>query len=309
MYVRLLDGDKLYTVRRGTGATFSDDAKWVAYFVAPVASSRGRGGQTAGLVPVNTPRALHVLNLVTGTKDSMQLNGTFRFAKGSAFLTIKKNKPGSQVEFEGADLILRDLRSGNSLNFGNVDEFAFNDAGTLLAYVVDAANRQGNGLFLYDVARGTVTPLNSQPLEYNQLTWDRSGTALAVLKGERKKGSIQRENTLLVYTGVGTPKQAVVELDPAQEKVLPDGFVISELAAITFARDGSRVFFGLKEQEAEETGRASRRRTSMSGIGRMKTCSRCKWCAPSRIAASPMAQRSTWPRRSSCVLLTRTCVP
>ena len=259
MYVKLLDGDKLYTAPRGTGAAFSDDAKWVAYFVAPPASGRGgggrggRGGQAGGAAPgANVNRGLHLLNLVTGAKDSMQVNGNFRFSKGSAFLTIKKNKPATQTDFEGTDLILRDLRNGNSLNFGNVDEFSFNDAGTMLAYVVDAANRQGNGLFLYDVARGTVTTLNSQALEYNQLTWDRNGTALAVLKGEKKKGSSQRDNALLVYTGVGTPKQTLVELDPAKDKVLPEGFVLSELAAVTFTKDGARVFFGLKEQETEE---------------------------------------------------------
>src|SRR5262245_28011835 len=109
LYVKLLDGDKLYTVPRGTGAAFSDDAKWVAYFVAPPSSGRGgggragRGGQAGGAAPggANANRALHLLNLVTGAKDSMQVNGAFRFTKGSAFLTIKKNKPGTQTEFEG----------------------------------------------------------------------------------------------------------------------------------------------------------------------------------------------------------------
>ena len=259
MYVKSLDGDKLYTFPRGTGAAFSDDSKWIAFFVAPPSSRGGgagrggRGGQGGGAAAAqgaNANRMLHVLNVVTGAKDSVSVNGTFRFAKGSAFLTIKKNKPNGQ-EFEGTDLIVRDLRSGNSLNFGNVDEFAFNDASTLLAYVVDASNHQGNGLFLYDAAKGTVSTLSSAALEYNQLTWDKNGTALAVLKGEKKKGNIQRDNALLVFTGVGTLKQTAIELDPAKEKVLPEGFVVSELSPITFSKDDSRVFFGLKEQEAE----------------------------------------------------------
>ncbi|MEX2283560.1 MAG: prolyl oligopeptidase family serine peptidase [Gemmatimonadota bacterium] len=259
LYIKDLDGSMVHTVPRGSGPIFSDDARWIAYIVSPpTPTGRGgragggaRGGQ-AGATPAAAPvRALMLKNLVTGTTDSIPDVGTFRFVKGSGFLVMKRNQPASQTTFEGTDLVLRNLRDGTSLNLGNVDEYAFNDAATHVAYVIDANGRAGNGLSLLDLTKGTITPLSSSALEYNQLSWNRAGNALAVLKGEKPKGMMQRQNALVVATAVGTLKQAIVELDPGKDKVLPEGFVISELSAASFTRDGSRIQLGIKEQEAE----------------------------------------------------------
>ncbi len=252
--IKELDGAKTFTQPRGTGATFSDDSRWVAYFVGPAEGGRagrgGGGGRAGGAATGGPARFLHILNVTTGAKDSIADVASFRFAKGSHHLTIKKNKPAAQTTHEGTDLIIKDLSTGTALNLGNVDEFAFNEAATHLAYVVDAASHVGNGLFLLDLNKSTVTPLSAQSLEYNQLIWDRAGSSLAVLKGEKPKGTVQRANSLVVVTGIGTPKHSTVELD-VKDAALPAGFVLSELSAVTFSRDGSRVFFGLKEQEAE----------------------------------------------------------
>ena len=259
LFIKELDGSTVHNIPRGSGAIFSDDAQWIAYIVSPPTPT-GRGGRgggggrggAAGAAPAAAPvRALMLMNLNTGAKDSIPDVGTFRFTKGSGYLVMKRNKPASQTTFEGTDLVLRNLRDGRSLNLGNVDEYAFNEASTLLAYVIDANGRAGNGLNLLDLAKGTITSLSSSALEYNQLSWNRDGNAIAVLKGEKPKGMVQRENALLAVTAIGTPKQAVVELDPAKDKVVPEGFVISELSGVTFTRDGSRIQLGIKEQEAE----------------------------------------------------------
>ena len=66
--------------------------------------------------------------------------------------------------------------------------------------------------------------------------------------------------------------------------------VISEKGTLSWSADRSKIFVGLKEQEARPQPRAIRRRsssrsaTSTSGTGRIRTSSRCRWCARSRIA-------------------------
>ena len=255
LFIKELDGARSYTQLRGTGPVFSDDSRWVAYNVGPAEAGgrggRGGGGRAGGAgAPAGPGRMLHVLDVTTGARDSVADIAAFRFAKGSRHLVMKRTKPQSQTTHEGTDLIVRDLRTGTALNLGNVDEFAFNEAGSHLAYAVDAANRLGNGVFVMELGTGIVSPLSTQALEYNQLIWDRSGSALAVLKGEKPKGSLQRANSLVVVTGIGKPKQSTIELS-ATDANLPKGLVLSELGAVTFSRDGGRVYFGLKEQAAE----------------------------------------------------------
>ena len=58
--------------------------------------------------------------------------------------------PDATLDHAGTDLILRDLASGTSLVLGNVDEFAFNEAGTRLAYTVHSERATGNGLYVLD---------------------------------------------------------------------------------------------------------------------------------------------------------------
>jgi dipeptidyl aminopeptidase/acylaminoacyl peptidase len=66
---------------------------------------------------------------------------------------------------------------------------------------------------------------------------------------------MQRENVLLAFPDVGMsagpgPAQTV-EYDPASDPSFPGGFVISELQGLSWSEDGARIFFGIKEQQAE----------------------------------------------------------
>ena len=56
----------------------------------------------------------------------------------------------------GIDVILLDLRTGRHQLLGSVGDIAFNRTGTLLAYTVDAAVKDGNGLFVFDTRSGRI---------------------------------------------------------------------------------------------------------------------------------------------------------
>jgi dipeptidyl aminopeptidase/acylaminoacyl peptidase len=140
-------------------------------------------------------------------------------------------------------------------NIGNVAEFGFNEAGTHLAYVVDAEDKIGNGLYLKELDSGRIMPLGTSLELYAQMTWDEAGHHLAVLRGLKPDSLMQRENVLLAFPDVGMsagpgPAQTV-EYDPASDPSFPGGFVISELQGLSWSEDGARIFFGIKEQQAE----------------------------------------------------------
>lgn len=280
LFVKQLDGDKVFTIPIGSapaadgggggrggaggGVQFSDDSRFIVYYVNPPEPAGGRGaggggrGGRGGAPPaagapagaVRVVRRLEVLDLTTGDKYPVPNAGSFKFAKGSAWLAVRLSKAPADTAFKGADLVLRDLKSATTRNVGNVNLYEFDDSGRMLAYTVDAAGHFGNGVYLMNLAAGETRELNSSALEYDQLAWSDEGGNLTVLRGEKSREMKQRDNVLLAWTNVGTPNAKQLVLDPSKDASLK-GMVVSEYTAPRWSKDGARVFIGIKEQEPE----------------------------------------------------------
>jgi dipeptidyl aminopeptidase/acylaminoacyl peptidase len=260
LFVRQLGGNKSYTIPVGSGAQFSDDSRYVGYFVSPPEARGGRGGraggggrgaQAGGPVAAAPSRRFEVLDLATGDKYSVPDAATFKFSKGSKFVAVRTSRVNGAKQ-NGADLVLRELSTGVTQNIGNVNLYDFDDAGRTLAYTVDAAERVGNGVYVVDLATSQSKLLSSAAADFDQLTWADKSEALAVLRGDKKKENTQRDNALLVWRDASAAKPAVIEYDPAKDASFPKGHVLSELAALRWTRDGSRIYVGLKEQELDK---------------------------------------------------------
>ncbi len=163
----------------------------------------------------------------------------------------------------GADVILHDLNSGHDQLLGSVGDIAFNKKGDLLAYTVDAAVHDGNGLFVLDLHTGRVNALDNDARAYSRLTWNDDGSGLAVLKGVDVDKMRERDNVLLVYPQVqaalGDAESAPIKLDPAKAAGFPKGYVLSDRAALDWSDDNHRIFFGMKEQVPAADTSARRR--------------------------------------------------
>jgi dienelactone hydrolase len=253
LFVKGLDGGTVYAVPGGSGAVIADDSRHVGYFVTPPRDARGgRGGANGRAAVVSfaaPPKRFELLDLATGDKFAVPQASTFKFAKGSKFVAVRLNKANVSAKHDGADLVLRELATGITRNIGNVNLYDFDDAGRMLAYTVDAAERTGNGVYLIDLASSQSRLLNSASLDYDQLTWGDGNEALAVLRGDKKKEELHRENSLLVWTDASAATPRVIEYDPSHDPAFPKTMVLSELGALRWARDASRLFVGLKEQE------------------------------------------------------------
>src|SRR4051812_2083010 len=222
LYVRQLDGTKQYAMPIGSAPVFSDDSRYIGYFVSPPSAGAGRGGRGGGggrgqAAPGAAPavqRRFELLDLTTGDKYGVPDGLSFKFSKGSKFLAVRTNKANPASKHNGADLVLRELASGVTQNIGNVNLYDFDDAGKMLAYTVDAADRIGNGVYLVDLATSQSRVLSSGSLDFDQLTWGEKGASLAALRGDKKKENLQRDNTLLVWQDVASPKPRAIEYDP-----------------------------------------------------------------------------------------------
>lgn len=261
LFVRQLDGTTIHNIPVGSAPAFSDDARYVGYYVSPPSAGRGGrgagggapGGGRGGAAPAAGPqRRFELLDLSTGDKSFRVPDAaSFKFSKGSRFVAIRTNKANAAARHNGADMVLRELTTGVVQNVGNVNLYEFDDNGKMLAYTVDAADRVGNGVYLIDLASSQSKVLSSAAADYDQLTWGDKGASLTALRGDKKRENLQRDNALLVWQDMSAAKPRAVEYDPSKDASFPKGFVLSEFTAPRFTRDGTKIYVGLKDQEAD----------------------------------------------------------
>ena len=263
-YIKNLKTDKEYKIMRASGPKFSDDSRWAVYYLnLPWKEAEKLRRQKK---PV--PRKAEVINLSTGEKTTFANVSSFEFSKGSALLAVKMTKSDPKAKHKGTDLILFNLKTRTVHNIGNVSEHKFNKTGIRMAYIVDAADKAGNGLYMMDLSRGILSVFDSSESEYSNLAWDEKGTALAALKGNKSKEYKEKDNILLAFTDVGMKNQAAHMYDPSEDPDFPKDMVISERTAssgrarfrpaptpdrgnLFWSQDNTQVFCGIKEQEKE----------------------------------------------------------
>ncbi len=258
LYIKNLNEEKIYDVPCGSNPGISGDSKWAAYKVSP--SKEEEKKLSKDKKPMTSK--VELLDLESGKKITYENASSFVFTNDSGFFAVKKDKKDKEAKHEGTDLVLRNLRTGQSLNIGNVGTFHFNHEGSMLGYTIDADKRAGNGVYVLTLRNGTMRSLDSGEADYSQLTWDDNdrepisgyskGRALAVLRGKKPDKSVHKENQLLVFLGLETGNFAAVEYDPAADKDFPAGFVLSENGELAWSEDNSRIFCGIREQEIEK---------------------------------------------------------
>ena len=166
----------------------------------------------------------------------------------------------STVAPRGSDVILVDLSTGRTETLGSVGDVAFNRMGDLLAWTVDGAVDDANGLFIMDMKSAKTYTLDNDARRYSRIAWTSDGAGIAVLKGKAVERMRERANVLLAWTNVrdafDNAEVAPVVLDPAKAAGWEKGWVLSERAPLSWSLDKSRVFFGAKAQVVpQDTGR------------------------------------------------------
>ena len=248
---------------------------------APSTQPQGQTGR--GPTPPPQPTRVELRNLATGAIKSWQDIQSFAFSPGSTHLILKRrpaNAAGGAAGRGGAgggetpapaggegagrggaaaataprgtDVILHNLVTGRDQLLGSVGDIAFNKAGELLAYTVDASVKDGNGLFVIELKTNRMHTLDNDARFYNRLTWSDDGTALAVLKGVDVDKMRERDNQIVAFANVAGAlsdvEAAPAVLDAAKAAAFPKGWVISDRAALDWSDDNKRVFFGAKAQ-------------------------------------------------------------
>lgn len=254
--LRATSGDKSYTIpagQNGGAVSFSPDSAWAVVTVAP--TRREAQANTRARRP--NQNSVVLVNLSTGEKTTFAkirravFNGEMggwlaldRYpadagaAGGAAAAAGRGGRGGApgapagdaprDTRPRGADLILRDLKTGSEMNIGNVSEFTFNKGGRYLALVIDAAEQAGNGVQIRDMQAGTIASLETDKAFFERLTWTREGDALSFLKGTDDRQFRERLYHVVGYTGFGSSGAPVrTAFNPSDDKTFPANMAVS----------------------------------------------------------------------------------
>jgi dipeptidyl aminopeptidase/acylaminoacyl peptidase len=295
LYLKHLETNEEIAVPDATGAQFSSDSRWVVYQVEVPAGRRPARADgdttsdtTARARPANgnqPARHTELRELATGRVQSWQDVQSASFSPTATHLLLRRRvvtpAGGAAAAAVGggamggaaaagsvraSDALLITLGTARTHFLGSVGNAEFNRLGTMLAYTVEAAVKDGNGLFVHELASGRTASLDADARTYNRLTWHDAGNAVAVLKGKDVPRMREKEQVLLVVPNVAAafaagPGAVSVTLDSTSSG-FPRGSVLSDQAPLSWSDDGRRVFVGLRPQSAG--GDSVRRRSTDS---------------------------------------------
>ena len=142
----------------------------------------------------------------------------------------------------GTDLVLRSLVDGAERTFTDVAEFQFTEDGKQLVYAVAAHDTAKNGVFAAapGVAGAPAALLDGKG-KYSKLTFDEKQTQMVFLS-DRDDAAAKQPKWKIYRWDRQAP---AAELVSSQTPGLKSGFAVSDKGALTFSRDGSRLYFGV----------------------------------------------------------------
>ena len=253
--VHATESDSVVAIPFATRPAFSRDSRWLVYSigVSPAERKELEGRQ-------EPPRnALGLLNLGTGEQERIEEVESFSLSDDGRYVAFSRYKSEGK-ESAGVDVVVRDLSSGTTLSFGNVSQLAWSDEGHLLAMTVDADDRIGNGVKVYDPESGRLRSLDTGDAIYRRLSWRDESMDLAVLKTYTDDAHEDTAHVALAWRSLDEGEGGAFVLDPREAPLLPEGTRLVEHRAPSWSDDGGTLFLGLQdrrpvdepEEEAEE---------------------------------------------------------
>ena len=153
----------------------------------------------------------------------------------------KKSKPKQQ-----AVLVLRDLATGDTLNFPKVDQYFWSPTEEVLAFTKKGEAKDSlandHGLYLYTLASKQLKKISNGKGTYKEFTFDDQGAQLSFLADKSPEKSLLKDYKLYYYHAQLDSARILAQQSSAG---VPQQWYISGDARLNFSADGQKLFFGL----------------------------------------------------------------
>jgi dipeptidyl aminopeptidase/acylaminoacyl peptidase len=189
-----------------------------------------------------------LLKLGSDDEEIIEHIASFSFSHDGKYLAMRGYAAQGQNN-QGVSLVIRDLESGTDTNFGNVSAHAWQDEGTMLAMTIQTANGTGNGVQLYDPATGQFRTLDSSDSKYLGLRWQDEEDNLAVMRTEENEEYEDDTHAIIAWRNLASRRPEKKIFDHQQDSAFPADMRIVDFRSLSWADDGSALFFGIKEWE------------------------------------------------------------
>ncbi len=241
----------------GAQPVFSADSRWVAYSIGVSESQEEKLKKDKKPVP----KRIGLLNLTTGELTTVDGIESFAFSPDGVWLAMRRAPPekkdsekkdsadaSDSDDMPGATLLLRQLSTGRDTSFGNVSEYVWQDlpkTGTLLAMTINAEDKTGNGVQLFDVHTASVRVLDTSASVYSGLSWRKKGADLAVLRSRSDDHRDGPTQAVLAWTNLGQSSESTHLYDPTADAKFPAATRTVSYRKPEWALDGGVIFLGL----------------------------------------------------------------
>ena len=253
-----LSGGTTEVIPFGAQPAYSSDSKWIAYRIG--FSEAEQEELRDEDKPVQNRLGLR--NLETGETRTVEGVNSFTFSPDGGYLVMRRYPPereggpggGGQPGGDGASLgttiIIRELGTGQEMAFGNVPNFEWQPAedSHLLAMVISAEDKIGNGIHLYDAGTSELRVLDSSESDYRELTWRDNASDLAVLRSKDDEGKEGSTNVILSWTGLGGNEE-MRSYDPTTDQAFPSDMKTVPFRSLSWSGDGKVLFLGISPWE------------------------------------------------------------
>ncbi|MGH7574554.1 MAG: prolyl oligopeptidase family serine peptidase, partial [Longimicrobiales bacterium] len=240
-------GDSTHVLELGRNPAFSKDGRWLAYTIG--VAEKEREALEKANKPVRSKLAL--IELDNNERLVIDDIPSFSFSGDGRYLAMSGYAPEGRKS-KGVDVIVRDLRAGTQVSFGNVASFAWQDEGSLIVLALDAEGKLGNGVQLYDPSTGTLRTLDSDTATYAGLEWRDESADLAVLKVRPDDDYEEPNHVVLAWSGLGGGEPVTRVLDPATMSGFPEDMRIVDHRELEWSEDGATLFFGIQAWEPKD---------------------------------------------------------
>lgn len=246
LYIRNADTEKMHKYAFSNNPTFSPNGKWVAF-------AKGYAPKEEEKMKEKKQRIenkMVLLNLETGTEETFESISSFGISNDSKHL-IMSTYPPKDSKLAGKDLIVHNLETRVSRNIGNVSEWALNDKGNLLAYIIDAEKNRGNGVELFNLEKYQINFLASDTTTFRKLAWEDEKSALTFMQAFYDTAFAQANHRIYAFKDLENSMNKMV-FDPASRKDFVKDMYIRETYTPRWSEDLSRIFLGIDEWDAKE---------------------------------------------------------